>query len=315
MLARLLLLAGSLFMACLPCASAQLPKRLEKCLPYPTLAQEIKAAQPAEPARTQVKVHVVRVQFDPNDRVPADAQEEILTGLQKHAFEQGADGAYLNDLAEEIANVGVRGALRDRGYFKVAATASLTTRWTEGLDVYVAVDVRADLGPQYRTGDIRVESADPDAQLTMSPEVLRGIIPLQRGELFSVERVRTGLENLGKLYGREGYIDMTPEPETQVDDDRKTIDLVIRIDQQTQYRVGSVEFLGVSDATRQKLVESLPRPGEVLSTARLDEFFEVNKAILPSDASRYDDVSMTRNAKEKTVAILFDFRTCHSNSN
>ena len=312
MVARCLFLAGSLLMAWCPCASAQLPKRLEKCLPYPTLAQEIRERQTAP---TRVKAHVVRVEFDPDEGIPADAREEIATGLQSPVFRQDADSAYLNDLADEIAEVPVRATLRNRGYFKVAATARLTTRWTEGADIYVAIEVHADLGPQYRTGNIRVESADPDAQLTMSPEVLRGIIPLQRGELFSVERVRTGLGNLGRLYGREGYIDMTPEPETQVDDDRKTIDLVIRIDQQTQYRVGSIEFLGVSDAMRQKLVESLPKPGEVLSTARLDEFFEMNKAILPSDASRIDDTSITRNAKERTVAISFDFRTCHSNSN
>lgn len=312
MIGRCALLAGPLFMACLPSASAQLPKRLEKCLPYPTLAQEIRERQAAP---TQVKVHVVRADFSPEDGIPADAREEISSELQSSVFRQDADRAYLKDLANEIEEVGAREPLRDRGYFKVAATASLTTQWEEGADIYVAVDVHADLGPQYRTGDIRVQSADPDTQLVMSPEVLRGAIPLQSGELFSVERVRTGLENLGRLYGREGYVDMTPEPDTQVDDDRKTIDLVIRIDQQMQYRVGSIEFLGVNAVTREKLLESLPKPGEVLSMARLDEFFKVNKAILPSDVLRYEDMSMTRNTKEKTVAILFDFRTCHSNSN
>lgn len=314
MIARCLLLAGSLFMACLSCASGQLPKRVEKCLPYPTLAQELKAAQPAEPAPTQVKVHVVRVDFSPDDGVPADAQEEISTELQEQALERDAHSAYLNDLPNEVAEVGVRGALRNRGYFKVAATARLTTRWTEGADIYVAIEVHADLGPQYRSGNIRVESADPGVQLTMSPEVLRGAIPLQTGELFSVERVRTGLENLGRLYGREGYVDMTAEPETQVGDDRKTIDLVIRIDQQAQYRVASVEFLGVSPVTQETLLQSLPKAGEVFDTSRLNEFFKVNKTLLPVDASR-DDVSVRRDNKARTVAISFDFRTCHSNSN
>lgn len=301
-------------MACLSCASAQLPKRVEKCLPYPTLAQEISERQPAQAAKAQVKVHVVRVDFSPDDGIPADAQGEISTELQSHVFSQDADGAYLKDLASEIEEVGAREPLRDRGYFKVVATASLTTRWAEGADVYVAVDVHANLGPQYRTGDIRMESADPDVPLTMSLEVLRGALPLQRGELFNVERVRAGLENLGRLYGREGYIDMTPEPDTQVDEDRKTIDLVIRIDQQKQYRVGSIEFLGVNAATRERLMESLPKPGEVLDMGRLNEFFKVNNAILPSDVSR-DDVTVKRDNRARTVAISFDFRTCASNSN
>ena len=312
MLARCLLLTGSLFMAWLLCASAQLPKKVEKCLPYPTLAQEIRERQPA-PA--QVKVHVVRVEFDPNDGIPPDAQEEISTELQKQVFELVAHSGYLSKEASSIADVGVRERLRVRGYFKATATAKLSPLGSQAADTYVVATIRAALGPQYRAGDIRVESADPETPLRLSPESLRMLIPLQSGELFSSEAVRTGLESLARAYGREGYVDMTAEPETMVDDARETIDLVIRIDQQAQYRVASIELLGVNAATRERLMESLPKPGDVLDASRLNEFFEVNKAILPSDASRYDDVSMTRNAKEKTVEILFDFRTCHSNSN
>jgi len=298
-----------LFLASIPCAFGQLPKRLEKCLPYPTLAQEIREMQPA-PAR--VRVHVIRVEFDSNDGIPADAQGEISGKLQSRVFEPALDSAYLNDLENETAEVGVRGALRDRGYFKATATARLTPLWREGTDISVVVVISATTGPQYRTEDIRIESTDSRYPLAISPEILRGLIPLQRGELFSTERVRTGLENLGRVYGREGYVDMTPEPETQVDEERRTVDLVVKIDQQAQYRVGSIEFLGVESMTREKLIESLPKPREVFDSTKLNEFFKVNRAILPSDASR-DDVSVRRDDKTRMVAILFDFRTCPPN--
>jgi len=68
---------------------------------------------------------------------------------------------------------------------------------------------------------------------------------------------------------------------------------VLKIDQQTQYRVGSIEFLGVNTVTREKLLESLPKPGEIFDGTRLDEFFKVSRAILPSDASK-DDVNIKR---------------------
>ena len=310
MIARCLLLAGSLFMACLPCASGQLPKRVERCLPYPTLAQEIRGKQPVP---TRVRLHVVRVDFSPDDGIPADVQDEISTELQKQVFERDADSAYLKNLPDEIAEVGVRGALRDRGYFKAAATAKLTPLEGEGVDMKVVVAIRATLGSLYRTGDIQFESTNSNSPLMISPDILRGLIVLQRGEPFSTKRIRTGLENLARVYGREGYIDVTPEPETHVDDERETIDLVIKIDQQVQYHVGSIEFLGVNSVTRVKLMESLPKPGELCDTTRLNEFFKVSKALLPPDASG-DDVSVRRDAKTKTVAILFDFRSCPSDS-
>ena len=310
MLARRLLPLASLFMGCTPCAFEQLPKRLEKCLPYPTLAQEIREKQRAQqPVPTRVKVHVIRVDFHSDDGIPSDAQQEISEELRSHVFEPEANSPYLKDLANVIAEVPVREAFRNRGYFKINAKAKMTELWTEGADIAAAVGINVTPGPQYRTGDIRIESADPDRPLTISPETLRALIPLQKGELFNVERVRTGLENLGRVYGREGYIDMTPEPQTQVDDDRGTIDMVVKVDQQAQYRVGSIEFLGVDTVTREKLMESLPKPGEVFDTAKLNEFFKVNRAILPPDVSR-DDVRVRRDNKARTVAITFDLTTC-----
>ena len=311
MFVRRLLPVAPLFLLCVPHAFGQLPKRIEKCLPYPTLAQEIREMQPAP---TRVRVHIIRVDFDSNDGIPQDAQEEISAELRGRVFEPEADSAYLKDLANEIAEVPVRGALRNRGYFKVNAKAKLTVLWSEGEDVSAAVVISATPGPQYRTGDIRIESTDGGHPLIIPPEVLRGLIPLQRGELFSVEKVRAGLQNLGLAYWREGYVDMTPVPDTEVDEERRTVDLVVKIDQQVQYRVGSVEFLGVDGAIREKFVESLPKPGEVFDRTRLEEFLKVNRTILPSDVSE-DDVKVGRNTNARTVAILFDLRTCPPQSN
>lgn len=292
-------------------AFGQLPERLEKCLPYPTLAQEIqKKQQVSEPAR--LRIHVMSVEFDADDGIPADAQEEISAGLRNTVFERGEEKGYLLQLANEIAEVPVREALRNRGYFKMTATAKATELWRDAAEVGVVVAVRATPGPQYRMGNIQIQSADPDLPLAIYSEVLRSLIPLQRGELFSVERVRAGLEELGRVYGRQGYLDMTPEPDTEVDDAQGTVDLVIKIDQQVQYRVGSIEFLGVNSTLREKFLLSLPKPGEVLDKTRLDEFFKANRAVLPSDVSM-EDMSLRRDYKTRTVAILFDFRACPSN--
>jgi len=300
-----------LFVLCVPCAFGQLPKRVENCLPYPTLAQEIREMQPADPMPRRVRVRVIRVEFDSKDGIPTNARDEISAELRSHVFERDADTPYLDDLANDIAEVGVRGALQNRGYFRATAAAKLTALQTAGAEISVAAVISAAPGPQFRAGDIRIESADAAFPLGMSPEVLRGLIPLQTGELFDVERVRGGLRNLTLAYGREGYVDMTAEPDLQIDEAHETIDMVLKIDQQAQYRVGSVEFLGVNTMTREKLMKSLPKPGEIFDGTRLEEFFKVNRAILPSDVSG-DDVNVKHDLKSKTVAILFDFRTCPS---
>jgi outer membrane protein assembly factor BamA len=298
---------------CVPFAFGQLPKRVEKCLPYPTLAQEIREMQLPDPP-PRVTIRVARVDFDSSDGTPTDVREEISTELQSRIFERDASTAYLNELGNEIAEVGVMGALQNQGYFRATATAKLAVLQSSATEISVAAAISASPGPQYRVGDIRIESADDRVPLEKSAEKLRDLIPLQRDELFDVERIRAGLRNLTAAYGRRGYADMTVEPEFQIQDAHNTIDMVLKIDRQVQYRVGGIEFLGVNATTREKLVRSLPKPGDIYDGTRLREFLKVNQAILPTDAS-IDDVSVKHDLRSRTVAILFDFRTCPPHSN
>ena len=160
-------------------------------------------------------------------------------------------------------------------------------------------------------GDVRIESRDSDLPLRISAEVLQGLLPLQRGKLLNVETVRTGLDNFRAAYVREGCVDMTAEPDTKIDETRETIDMVITIDQGPQYHVGNIEVLGVN-TVREKLMECFLKPGEVFDGTQLEEFFKINWAILPADATT-DDVRVTRDVRTKTVAISFDLRTCPPN--
>src|SRR5258708_3479122 len=160
MSARSFLTVASLFVVCIPPAFGQLPKRVEKCLPYPTLAQEIREMQPSDPVPPQVRVRVVRVEFDSNDGIPADVREKISAELRSRVFNRDAGTDYLSELANEIAEVGARGALQNRGYFKATAAAKLRALQSESAEISVAAAISATPGPQYRTGDIRIESAD-----------------------------------------------------------------------------------------------------------------------------------------------------------
>jgi len=126
-----------------------------------------------QPAQAQVRVHVTRVEFDPNDSIPADAQEEISEELRRRVFKPDADSAYQKDLANEIAEVPVRGALRNRGYFKVTATAKLTVSWSEEADsVLLWLSVPRPDGNN-RLGDIRIESTDSFCPLVYRPRFAR----------------------------------------------------------------------------------------------------------------------------------------------
>ena len=57
-------------------------------------------------------------------------------------FGPDADSAYWNDLANEIAEVKVRGALQDRGYFNATEKVKLRPLKTKGTDISVVVTIQ-----------------------------------------------------------------------------------------------------------------------------------------------------------------------------
>src|SRR5207302_4516626 len=87
-------------------------------------------------------------------------------------------------------------------------------------------------------------SADPDKALSLKVEALKSAFPLKQGDLFSTEKVRKALETYGKIYGEYGFIDFTPEPETEIDEEKKIINLTLKFDEQKQYFVRRIDCSG-----------------------------------------------------------------------
>jgi len=292
---------------CLVSARSQLPKRLERCLPNPTLAQEIRDMKPPEP---QVYVHVVQVEFAPDIKIPRAIQDEIVKSEAGKMHEEDADSDYLKDVAAEVAEVSVRGSLQSAGYFRVLADAKATVLKTKGQDIDVVVTVSAEPGNQYRTGEIEFKDADPDRALAYSPETLRTLIPLRPGDLLDVDAIRKGLRDLTNLYGTEGYIDMTAEPEFKIDEATKIIDMTIRVDEQKQYRIREIEFWGARPQLERQLKESFQKSGEVFDKSRMEQFIKENLTLLPPDAAADQLLSIRRDAFTGMVDIVFDLQTC-----
>ena len=101
---------------------------------------------------------------------------------------------------------------------------------------------------------------------------------------------------------------MAPEPLVRNDDGRGAIDLIMKIEEGKQYRVGQMDFLGLDESSQNQLKSQL-RPGEAFNKALVDELLARNKSLLPADAS-WQDVHLTRKTKEGVVDVRFDFYSC-----
>jgi outer membrane protein assembly factor BamA len=129
---------------------------------------------------------------------------------------------------------------------------------------------------------------------------------MEPGDLMDASRVRGGLQRLIALYGSRGYIDMTPEPEFDIDGESAR--MLIKIDEQKPYRIGQIEILGLTEKAQAALRKQL-RTGDIFDAREIDLVIHQNRAFLPADASRRD-VALRRNARAGLVDLTFDFRLC-----
>jgi len=169
-------------------------------------------------------------------------------------------------LSEDL-EVGVRGLYRDSGYFKVSVGEPIlenidTQGGRLGIPIplmghshgkAVNITIPIEEGERFRMGTLKIVSADPDKALSLKVDALKSAFPLRQGDLFSTEKVRKALETYGKIYGEYGFIDFTPEPDTEIDEDKKIINLTLKFDEQKQYYVRRIDFVG-NTTTRDKVI-------------------------------------------------------------
>ncbi len=173
---------------------------------------------------------------------------------------------YDREKLSEDLEVGVRGLYRDNGYFKVSvgepvlenidtAHARLGVPLVTGKGHGKAVNITIPIeeGERFRMGTLKIVSSDPDKALSLKVDALKSAFPLKQGDIFSTEKVRKALKTYSDIYGEYGFIDFTPEPDTEVDDANKIINLTLRFDEQKQYFVRRIDFSG-NTTTRDKVI-------------------------------------------------------------
>jgi hypothetical protein len=86
------------------------------------------------------------------------------------------------------------------------------------------------------------------------------------------------------------------------------LDLSVQVDEGTQYRVGTVQILGLS-ARAENLLSSILEPGQIFDSQSFRDFLKEKKDLLPVDASD-KDIIMKRNLDDGTLEFVLDFRRC-----
>jgi len=218
-------------------------------------------------------------------------------------------------------------AYRDHGYF-TAKTLDETVKiipkggrgWrlpivkTNGPGIYADIAIPVEEGRLYHLHNMTFVGV----KLFRTPEVLmKPLFGMTTGDVFSTEKLRKGIENMRKFYGKFGYIDFVPEPSPDVVPNSDQVDLTLTADEGKQFFIRRIDFSG-NTTTRDKVIrrEILLDEGDIFNSELWDySILRLNQLGYFEMLKKEDSLdNLRRNPQSNTVDITLKVKERGKNS-
>jgi outer membrane protein insertion porin family len=299
---------------------------------FATIRTEVRQIPPAAVGVTFVikegpKVKVGRIKFEGNKNVNSRYLRAAMKNLKpigiphsiflEHIFSRTYDATKLSEDAERV-----RDALQQKGYFKAIVQDPKTSiRDSKGFHLpliqkgggkEVDITMPIEEGDRYHLKEVKFSGNKAVTQT----EFLRRAIPMKDGDVFNVELMRKGIKNLRDLYGHLGYINFTPVPDTEIDEEHKMVIVKFDLDEGKQFSVRRIEFTG-NTTTRDKVIrrELALEEGRVYDS-KLWEFslLRLNQLGYFDPLKPEQDTKVDQNNQDATVDLLLKVHEKGKNS-
>ncbi|MEP6715729.1 MAG: outer membrane protein assembly factor BamA [Terriglobia bacterium] len=153
-------------------------------------------------------------------------------------------------------------------------------------------------------------------KLFRSTEFMSRIFQMQKGDVFSTEKLRNGLKQMTKLYAQFGYIDYVGEPQIDIEPNSNKIDLTLNVDEFKQFFVRRIDFAG-NTTTRDKVIrrELLIDEGDVYNSTLWDaSILRLNQLGYFETLKETEAYTLNRNPGSNTVDITLKVKERGKNS-
>lgn len=217
----------------------------------------------------------------------SDELSTIANELTGSCFDENSD-----EIGERI-----RASFQNRGYFGVVVN-SLRIKPNDPVAVPKPVTVDADVleGPRYTLAEIGFVGNH-----AFSTAELLGKFPLKKGDLFTRNKVASGLENLRDLYVSNGFIDMFFIPDTGYPSNGSVI-LSVSVTEGRQYHMGKLEIFAKREIADRLRAEWQMAEGAVFDLTYLDPYIGRNRSLLPP-TFQTQHVQLVRDCEDATVEV------------
>ena len=217
--------------------AAAITPRIE---PVPAAANEVAITYVVDEGKL---VRIQHIEVEGNTAFSDRKLKRVMTTKEEWLLSRFTGAGVLNKEALKTDTERLTAWYYDNGYINVRVDEPRVERKEDGL--YVTVKIaegdQFDVGAIEFAGDVR-----PDLDLRTGLE-------LTPGDVFRTSKLRQDILRITDKYGDVGYAFVNVDPETNVDADKKTVDVTYRIDQGPEVTIDKILITG-NTKTRDKVV-------------------------------------------------------------
>jgi outer membrane protein assembly factor BamA len=174
---------------------------------------------------------VAEITFEGNQVLPSTLLQNAISGV-------AVGTAYSETGFRELLQNAVKPLYDARGRIRVRFPKITTEKAkdVEGLVVHVTVEE----GPSFALGEVRFENKSG-----VKAEDLLKAANFKKGDIVNFDEVNQGVERVRKRLRREGYMRAEATVERDIHDEKKNVDLLVRIDEGAQFSFGKLTIRGL----------------------------------------------------------------------
>lgn len=205
-----------------------------------------------------------RISFKGNKSFPSKklkrvliSKEDWILGMIDHA------GVYNPEMIEGDKYM-IEEAYKNNGFVNAKVANVDVVKDPESETYHVTFTISE--GDRYHIKEIQVEGND-----VVSEQRIREILPLYAGQMYSVENLRTAIENMRILWGEHGYIFADIEPHLDIHEEDKTVTIKFTSDLKNQVYLNRLTVRG-NKKSRDKIIrrQILLDEGELITNQKME---------------------------------------------
>ncbi len=256
--------------------------------------------------REYAKVEVKKITFLGNEAIDDAELKKIMSTREGDWFSFLTSFGNFKEDAFEADLQRLTAYYYDKGYVQIEV--GLPTVRISRDKRYLYITVRLKEGPRFRVGEVDVQG-----DFLSTKETLMDRLSLTPDEYFSYGTLRQDIEALSAIYLNAGYAYANVNPLTQVDPDKKVVNVTYDIQKGSKVYFGRIEVQG-NAKTRDKVIrrELVIEEGKLFSKSLINlsqqrvqrlGFFE-NVEITTQRADRDDVINVTVRVAERPTGTF-----------